>query len=92
MKIKFNKTGINAIPVNKPIVYRMDTAGGKTNYVGVAKRGRPRKRLSDHLPNGSSPIPAKTVRVKQYSSIAEARVAEKRTIKRKQPKYNTRCK
>jgi len=92
MKMKFNKTTIQAVPANKPILYQLDTAGGNTNYVGSAKRGRSRGRLFEHLPNGPSPIPAKTIKIKQFSSITDARAAEKRAIKRKQPKYNIRNK
>ena len=92
MKMNFNKTNICAVPANKPILYQLDTAGGEPNYVGVAKRGRARKRLCDHLPWGASPIPAKTVKIRQFSSITEARAAEKRAIKSKQPKYNIRHK
>lgn len=92
VKMKFNRTNIRTVPANKPILYQLDTAGGNPNYIGVAKRGRPRKRLCAHLPNGSCPIPAKTVKVRQFSSIAEAKAAEKRAIKLKQPKYNKRHK
>ena len=92
MKMSFNKSSIRAVPANRPILYQLDTASGNPNYIGVAKRGRPRKRLRDHLPGGASPIPAKTVKVRQFSSIAEAKAAEKRAIKAKQPKYNIRHK
>jgi hypothetical protein len=92
MKMNFNRTNIGAVPANRPILYQLDTAGGNPNYIGVAKRGRARKRLCAHLPYGASPIPAKTVKIRQFSSIAEAKAAEKRAIKLKQPKYNIRHK
>ena len=92
MKMNFNKTNIRAVSANRPILYQLDTASGNPNYIGVAKRGRPRKRLCDHLPNGESPIPAKTVKIRQFSSITKAKAAEKRAIKAKQPKYNIRLK
>lgn len=91
-RTNFNKTKISTIPANKPILYQLDTAGGNPNYIGVAKRGRARKRLCDHLPSGSCPIPAKTVKIRQFSSITEAKAAEKRAIKSKQPKYNIKHK
>lgn len=87
-KKSFNKSNILKLPANKPILYNLETAGGKLNYIGVAKRGRIRQRLSEHLPSGPDPIPAKTVTVKQFPSIKKARVAEKRAIRTKQPKYN----
>ena len=92
MKMNFNRTNICAVPANRPILYQLDTAGGNPNYIGVAKRGRARKRLCAHLPCGASPIPAKAVKIRQFSSIAEAKAAEKRAIKSKQPKYNIRHK
>lgn len=92
IKKNFNKTKISTIPANKPILYQLDTAGGNPNYIGVAKKGRVRKRLGDHLPSGASPIPARTVKIRQFSSITEAKTAEKRAIKSKQPKYNIKHK
>ena len=88
VKKNFNKTNISKIPANKPILYQLDTAGGNPNYIGVAKKGRVRKRLGDHLPSGASPIPAKTLKIRQFSSITKAKASEKRAIKSKQPKYN----
>lgn len=84
----FNKGGISRIPAGKPIVYELETAKGNLNYIGSAKKGRVRERLNEHLPDGPDPIPAKTVKVTQFSSIADAKVAEKRAISAKQPKYN----
>ena len=84
----FNKGGISKLPASKPILYELETAGGNSNYIGVAKKGRVRERLNAHLPSGPDPIPAKTVKVTQFSSITDAKVAEKRGIKAKQPKYN----
>ena len=87
-KKQFNKGGIAKVQADKPIVYELETAGGNTNYIGSAKKGRVRERLSEHLSNGTDPIPAKTVKVTRFPSIAEAKAAEKRAIKAKQPKYN----
>ena len=87
-KKAFNKTGISKLPANKPVLYQLDTAGGKPNYIGVAKKGRVPQRLTEHLPSGPEPIPAKMVKIRQFSSIGDAKAAEKRAIKTKQPKYN----
>jgi len=84
----FNKGGISKVPANKPIVYELETAKGNLNYIGSAQKGRVRERLNEHLPNGPDPIPAKTIKVTQFSSIADAKAVEKRAIKAKQPKYN----
>lgn len=87
-KFSYNKSGIGQIPIDKPIKYEIQTAAGKTNYVGVAVRGRGQDRLIEHLPGSKDPVPGSQVKVTQYDSIAEARVAEARTISSHQPKYN----
>ena len=47
--VDFNKSGIAKLPDNKPALYHVFTEGGKTNYVGVAKRGRVQERVAEHL-------------------------------------------
>jgi hypothetical protein len=84
--VTFNKTGIAKLPDNKPVVYKIETAGGKTNYAGVAQRGRVQERLGEHLAGGK--ITGAKVRIEQASSIDEARAREQRIISRMQPKYN----
>ena len=39
-KVGYNKSGIDKLPDDKPVLYRIKTQTGKDNYVGVAKRGR----------------------------------------------------
>jgi len=87
-KVKYNKTGIEQLPDDKPVLYRIDSAGGNPNYVGVAKRGRVRERIAEHI----GEIPGATVRIEQLSSVEEARQKEARVIKRNQPKYNNQGK
>ena len=38
--VSFNKTGLQKLPNDKPVLYRIKSGGGDLNYVGVAKRGR----------------------------------------------------
>ena len=83
-KTNFSKTGIDKLPNDKPVLYRIQTPGGKTNYAGVAKRGRVQERLQEHL----GEIPGTTVRIEQFDSIKDARAKESNVIKRSQPKYN----
>ena len=83
-KTKYNKTGIEKLPNNKPAVYKILTATGKPNYVGVAKRGRVQDRINEHL----GEIPGATVQVQQTDSIADARKKEAGIIKRSKPRYN----
>ena len=81
---KFNKSGIDKIAKDKPVVYRIETEAGKTNYIGSAGRGNVQDRLNDHL----GTIPGAQVRIQQFDSVQKARESEARAIKRDQPKYN----
>ena len=84
--VGFNKSGVGKLPNNKPVVYKIKTAGGKTNYVGVAQRGRVQDRIQEHL--AEAKIPGAKVQIEQVSSIAEAQKKEQNIISRTQPKYN----
>ena len=83
-KIKFNKSSIDELPNDKPILYRIETEGGNLNYAGVAKKGRVSDRLIEHL----GEIPGTTVTIEQFSSSSDAQKKEQNVIKRNQPKYN----
>lgn len=83
-KTNYNKTSIDKLSNEKPVVYEIKTKIGNTNYVGVAKKGRVTDRIKEHL----TEIPGASVSIKQFPTISEAREAEKKTIKHKQPKYN----
>ena len=50
--VPFNQTEISRLPLNKPVVYRIETPAGKNNYTGVAQRGRAQERPQEHLPAG----------------------------------------
>ena len=86
--VKNNQTGIGNLPNDKPVVYKIKTESDNVNYVGVAKRGRVRDRLAEHLPGGKDPIPGAKVQIEQTSSIGEARKIEAAAIKKIQPKHN----
>ena len=89
----FDKDGIEALAKNKPVVYDIHDGKGKTLYTGVAKRGRVRERLEEHLAGGPDPVRGgKKVKIQQKSSIDEAKKAEARAIKKKQPPQNKKGK
>ena len=83
-KVNYNKSGIEKLPDDKPVVYRIETESGRNNYTGLAKRGRVQERIGEHLEE----IPGATVRIEQFESIEEAKKNEARVIKKAQPKYN----
>ena len=84
--VRFNQAGTSKLPQDKPVVYRIKTDAGKTNYVGVAQRGRVQERLQEHL--GADKIPGAKVQIEQKASIREAKKTEASVIVRTQPKYN----
>lgn len=84
--VRFNKSGIGKLPDNKPVIYRVQTKAGKTNYVGVAKKGRVQGRISEHLEDGK--IPGAKVQIEQMPSIGAAEAKEENIISRTGPKYN----
>jgi len=86
--VDFNKSGIGKLPDDKPVVYKIQTEGGKNNYTGIAKRGRVQDRMSEHLPGGADYIPGSKVQIEQVDSIADARAKESRIISRSKPKHN----
>lgn len=88
--VKFTKSGIDKLPNDKPVVYRIQTEAGKTNYVGIAKRGRVQERLEEHL--AADKIPGAKVQVQQMPTIEEAEKTEARIISRTGPKYNDKGK
>ena len=87
-KAKFNKTSINKLPDDKPVLYRIKTDAGNDNYVGIAHKGRVKARLAEHL----GEIPGATVEIERFGSVSDARAKEKNVIKRSQPKYNNQDK
>jgi hypothetical protein len=86
--VPFNPSGIEKLPENKPVVYRIETDGGRENYVGVAKRGRVQERIGEHLPSGKDYVPGSKVRIEQMPSIRDALKKEENIISRTQPPHN----
>ncbi len=88
--VRFTPTDASKLSEEKPVVYRIQTESGKTNYVGTAKRGRVQERIQEHLDAGK--IPGAKVQVEQMPSIQEAQKKEQNIISRTKPKYNERGK
>jgi len=83
-----NKTNIDKLPNDKPVVYKIKTEGGTVNYVGRAKKGRVQERIEEHLQGEKDYVPGAKVQIEQFGSIAEAKKIEAAAIKRIQPKHN----
>ena len=90
--VPFNKKGIEKLPDNTPVVYKVLTEGGKNNYTGIAKRGRVQERLQEHLLGGKDYVPGSKVQIEQMPSIKDAEAKESRVIARTKPPYNEKGK
>lgn len=90
--VRFNKEGIESLPNNKPVIYRILTEAGKNNYTGIAQRGRVQDRLKEHLPDGKDYVPGAKVQIELMAGIADARAKESRIIARTKPPYNKKGK
>ena len=86
--VDFNRSGIGKLPNDRSALYRIQTDGGKPNYVGIAKRGRLHERLEEHLPGGKDYVPGAKVQIEQMKNIDHAKATESRVIARSKPKYN----
>jgi hypothetical protein len=82
--VKYNKQGIENLPDDQPVLYRIKTESGKMNYVGVAQKGWVRERISGHL----GQIPGAKVQIEQFGNISDAQKKEVNVIRRTQAKYN----
>lgn len=86
--IKFNSDEINALPENKPVVYKICDTAFIIIYVGSAKRGRVRDRIKEHL--GAGMLNARYVKIEQFLTLEDARHKERILISQLKPVYNTR--
>ena len=77
-KVNYNRSGIQKLPNDKPVLYQIETESGRSNYVGTAQKGHVQERIEEHLWE----IPGTTVRIEQFASIKEAREKESRVIKK----------
>ncbi len=86
--VKYNPNNIKNLPNDKPAVYKILTQNNSNNYTGIAKRGRVRERIAEHL----GEIPGAKVKIEQMSSISEAEKKETNIISKTKPKYNKKGK
>lgn len=86
--VGFNQSGIENLPNNKPVIYKILTDSGSNNYTGVAQKGRVQDRLKEHLSGGKDYIPGAKVQIEQMKSISDAREKESNIISRSNPKHN----
>lgn len=90
--VPFNQKGIERLPDNKPVVYKILTTRDKNNYTGTAQRGRVQERLKEHLADAKDFVPGAKVQIEQVGSIREAEAKESRIISRTKPPHNEKGK
>ncbi len=76
--VKFTRQGIERLPEDKPVLYRIIDASGAMNYVGVAQKGYVRERLTGHL----GKIPGVKVQIEQFNNLEDAMKKEVNVIRR----------
>lgn len=86
--VKFTQEGIEKLPNDKPVVYKILTTNYNNNYTGIAKKGRVQKRIEEHLPKGKDPIPGSKIQIEQMHSIQDAERKEGLILSRSNPRYN----
>ena len=82
------KKGIDQLPNDKPVVYKILTEGRNSNYTGIAGKSHVNDRIQDHLGD----IPGAKVQIQQMSSRQDATQTEKFIIARSKPKYSNQGK
>ena len=91
--VPFNSDGIEKLPNDKPVVYKVLDRKGENIYTGIAKKGNVCSRLTGHFPGHKDAVPGGVkVQIDQQSSIRDAEKKETNIISRSKPKYNKRGK
>ena len=85
-----NKTTVAELADDKAAVYKILNAKGDNVYTGAAARGKVQEQITKHMRGGEEAIPgAKSVKLTQKATVAEARKSAARIIKRDEPKNNS---
>ena len=82
--VKYSKTNIADLPNDLSVLYRIVTASGGLNYIGVAARRKVTETILAHV----GKIPGVKVKIEQFATVAEARKKQKNVLKRSGSKYN----
>lgn len=90
--VNLSLQGIDQVPENKSVVYKILTEGARNNYTGVASRGKIKATLQKHLQKGKSYVPGSKIHIEQMTSIKEAKQKADRIVKKSTPKYNASVK
>jgi hypothetical protein len=81
--VKYNRQGIEKLPEDQPVLYRIINESGSMNYVGVAQKGYVRERLSEHL----GKTPGVKVQIEQFPNLEDAMKKEVNVIRRAKARY-----
>ncbi len=87
--VRMNNRGIDRIPNDKPVVYKILSKRDLNIYTGIAGKGNVRDRLEDHMPGHKDAVPrAFKVQIEQVPTIRDAERKEANIIVRSKPRYN----
>ena len=82
--VKYSKIRIADLPDDLAVLYRIVTASGGLNYVGVAARRKVTDTIVAHL----GKIPGVKVKIEQFATVTAARKKQANVLKRGGSKYN----
>lgn len=86
--VKYSKTGVSKLPVDKPVVYKILTEAKRLNYVGSAKKGNVQAAISRHMVDGKLYVPGRKVQIVRMNKIRTAQKKAEELILEKSPPYN----
>nr|WP_294504199.1 hypothetical protein [uncultured Rhodopila sp.] len=84
----YTARAVAALPEGKPIVYAIQTAGGRINYIGMAGAGHVREAIRQHMAPGSARIAGETITVLQFDSEKAANQAHETAVSEFLPPQN----
>ena len=88
--VALTEDGIECLPKNKSLVYKIKDKKGQNLFTGVAIRGRVVARIKEHLPGGSAPIRGGIkVQIQQRKTLASALKFASKIIDKDAPRYNS---
>jgi translation initiation factor 1 (eIF-1/SUI1) len=91
--VALTEDGINQVPRNKAIVYKIKDQNSHIIYSGIAKRGKVISSLKEHCATGGNPKAGGIkVQIHQKKTIAPAMRAESKFVNEEKPIYNPRKK
>jgi len=86
-EVEYTAAAVAQLPEAKPVVYAVQAASGRVNYIGSAAAGHVRERIRQHVSGRSRRAIGEKIVIRQYETVEAARRAEETAIQEFWPKY-----